>query len=152
MRKLSQGRSWSVRRSSSLLNLLGCSLCVRKVSPLLCAGKLGSEEDTKEEFRMEREPPATHEEGLSAVLLFLPLLYAETQLHLKPSEDLSSGFCFVGRSCNDGWTYATFTLQRCVRQVDQLCGHDDITSWGTEKSTLTMVYPNCLPFVSHLRE
>ncbi|XP_061780273.1 MRG/MORF4L-binding protein [Nerophis lumbriciformis] len=26
-------------------------------------GKLGSEEDTKEEFRMEREPPATHEEG-----------------------------------------------------------------------------------------
>uniref|UniRef100_A0A3B3ICE4 MRG/MORF4L binding protein n=1 Tax=Oryzias latipes TaxID=8090 RepID=A0A3B3ICE4_ORYLA len=115
-------------------------------------GKLGSEEDTKEEFRMEREPPATHEEGLSAVLLFLPLLYAETELHLKPSEDLSSGFCFVGRSCNDGWTYATFSLQRCVRQVDQLCGHDDITSWGTEKSTLTMVYPNCLPFVSHLRE
>ncbi|XP_043985284.1 MRG/MORF4L-binding protein [Gambusia affinis] len=26
-------------------------------------GKLGSEEETKEEFRMEREPPATHEEG-----------------------------------------------------------------------------------------
>lgn len=26
-------------------------------------GKLGSEEDTKEEFRMEREPPSTHEEG-----------------------------------------------------------------------------------------
>uniref|UniRef100_A0A1A7WMG4 MRG domain binding protein n=1 Tax=Iconisemion striatum TaxID=60296 RepID=A0A1A7WMG4_9TELE len=26
-------------------------------------GKLGSEEETKEEFRIEREPPATHEEG-----------------------------------------------------------------------------------------
>ncbi|XP_056130425.1 MRG/MORF4L-binding protein [Lampris incognitus] len=26
-------------------------------------GKLGSEEELKEEFRMEREPPATHEEG-----------------------------------------------------------------------------------------
>uniref|UniRef100_A0A4W6CHG4 MRG/MORF4L binding protein n=2 Tax=Lates TaxID=8186 RepID=A0A4W6CHG4_LATCA len=26
-------------------------------------GKLGSEEEAKEEFRMEREPPATHEEG-----------------------------------------------------------------------------------------
>uniref|UniRef100_A0A3Q0QSE9 MRG/MORF4L binding protein n=1 Tax=Amphilophus citrinellus TaxID=61819 RepID=A0A3Q0QSE9_AMPCI len=26
-------------------------------------GKLGSEEESKEEFRMEREPPATHEEG-----------------------------------------------------------------------------------------
>ncbi|XP_017296401.1 MRG/MORF4L-binding protein [Kryptolebias marmoratus] len=26
-------------------------------------GKLGSEEETKEEVRMEREPPATHEEG-----------------------------------------------------------------------------------------
>uniref|UniRef100_A0A3Q3M2I2 MRG/MORF4L binding protein n=1 Tax=Mastacembelus armatus TaxID=205130 RepID=A0A3Q3M2I2_9TELE len=26
-------------------------------------GKLASEEETKEEFRMEREPPATHEEG-----------------------------------------------------------------------------------------
>ncbi|XP_041860673.1 MRG/MORF4L-binding protein [Melanotaenia boesemani] len=26
-------------------------------------GKLGSEEETKEEFRMERDPPATHEEG-----------------------------------------------------------------------------------------
>uniref|UniRef100_A0A147AW38 MRG/MORF4L-binding protein n=1 Tax=Fundulus heteroclitus TaxID=8078 RepID=A0A147AW38_FUNHE len=26
-------------------------------------GRLGSEEETREEFRMEREPPATHEEG-----------------------------------------------------------------------------------------
>ncbi|XP_061591635.1 MRG/MORF4L-binding protein [Cololabis saira] len=26
-------------------------------------GKLGSEEETREEFRMERDPPATHEEG-----------------------------------------------------------------------------------------
>ncbi|KAF0036052.1 hypothetical protein F2P81_011364 [Scophthalmus maximus] len=32
-------------------------------------GKLGSEEETKEEFRMEREPPATHEEGTKLFLL-----------------------------------------------------------------------------------
>lgn len=36
----------------------------------LCVGKLGSEEEIKEEFKMEREPPATHEEGnLSLSLL-----------------------------------------------------------------------------------
>lgn len=33
----------------------------------LSLGKLGSEEDTKEEFRMEREPPATHEEGTTCL-------------------------------------------------------------------------------------
>lgn len=34
-------------------------------NPRVCVfvGKLGSEEENKEEFRMEREPPATHEEG-----------------------------------------------------------------------------------------
>lgn len=33
------------------------------------AGKLGSEEESKEEFRMEREPPATHEEGTTLSVL-----------------------------------------------------------------------------------
>uniref|UniRef100_A0A3B5MEH2 Uncharacterized protein n=1 Tax=Xiphophorus couchianus TaxID=32473 RepID=A0A3B5MEH2_9TELE len=33
-------------------------------------GKLGSEEEIKEEFRMEREPPATLEEGQALLLLF----------------------------------------------------------------------------------
>lgn len=33
----------------------------------VCVGKLGSEEETKEEFKMEREPPATHEEGIAAL-------------------------------------------------------------------------------------
>ncbi|KAM8863134.1 MRG/MORF4L-binding protein isoform 2-T2 [Spinachia spinachia] len=40
-------------------------------------GKLCSEEETKEEFRMEREPPATHEEGSNS--------------SLKTSERASSG-------------------------------------------------------------
>ncbi|KAM6982320.1 MRG/MORF4L-binding protein isoform 1-T1 [Tautogolabrus adspersus] len=31
-------------------------------------GKLCSEEETKEEFRMEREPPATHEEGSNSLV------------------------------------------------------------------------------------
>lgn len=29
----------------------------------LCAGKVGSEDDVKEEFKEESDPPATHEEG-----------------------------------------------------------------------------------------
>ncbi|XP_037628670.1 MRG/MORF4L-binding protein isoform X1 [Sebastes umbrosus] len=36
---------------------------VKEGQNMISAGKLGSEEETKEEFRMEREPPATHEEG-----------------------------------------------------------------------------------------
>lgn len=36
-------------------------------------GKLGTEEENKEEFRMEREPPATHEEGTGLSVLSLPL-------------------------------------------------------------------------------
>lgn len=34
------------------------------IQTLLCAGKLVSEEDTKEEIKMERDPPATQEEGM----------------------------------------------------------------------------------------
>uniref|UniRef100_A0A8C6M426 MRG/MORF4L binding protein n=1 Tax=Nothobranchius furzeri TaxID=105023 RepID=A0A8C6M426_NOTFU len=53
-------------------------------------GKHGSEEETKEEFRIEREPPATHEEGKPGCVSFLLFLSAGSNSSVKMSERTSS--------------------------------------------------------------
>lgn len=67
---------------------------INTVHVCVCLGKLGSEDDTKDEFRIEREPPATHEEG-TACLRSNPVFL--------PSEDLSSLFV---SGCLASWRLA----------------------------------------------
>lgn len=52
------GACWPLTGSSLAVSLLSF-FCNRPFR----AGKLVSEEETKEEFKLERDPPATHEEG-----------------------------------------------------------------------------------------
>lgn len=64
--------------------------CFRLVNIDSCAGKQVSEEETKEEFKLERDPPPTHEEGslcptvtetmMMSVMRAAPLLCCRQQL------------------------------------------------------------------------
>lgn len=54
---------------------------VFKSSFCLCAGKVGSEDEVKEEFKEESDPPATHEEGS---LLLHSLFISSTHPFLFP--------------------------------------------------------------------
>lgn len=75
IQEVKEGEGTAVR-NAAFLNCLHQYKKVNIVSlskrMLICAfvGKLGSEEESKEEFRMEREPPATHEEGTRLCLAF----------------------------------------------------------------------------------
>lgn len=68
---------------------------VNRPALAIWTGKLGSEDDVKEEFKEERDPPATHEEGsflvysllhwsLNVFFLFCPILFRSFwRAHLK---------------------------------------------------------------------
>ncbi|XP_005805018.1 MRG/MORF4L-binding protein [Xiphophorus maculatus] len=54
-------------------------------------GKLGSEEEIKEEFRMEREPPATHEEGSNSSVKMLERMSGSREKEKERDKEKGGG-------------------------------------------------------------
>lgn len=96
---------WFTVDAFDLTDLFKSSFC-------LCAGKVGSEDEVKEEFKEERDPPATHEEGslllhsLFYFLIYSPLSFSFPSLSLFPFDRkpsiktcvIASLFFFLDRS------------------------------------------------------
>lgn len=94
---------------------------VNRPALVIWTGKLGSEDDVKEEFKEERDPPATHEEGsflvysllhwsLNVFFLFCPILFRSFwRAHLKKKKNLEPA-CVVHLSFSG--TFSPFGTQR----------------------------------------